>query len=750
VIGLVGGEKRFARFSSFKQNHLAIAMSDQEDFYVSSDDDQVSSASEIHVLEADPPQQSYQCLYDKFDVARMLLADSIWRSEKKWPLLNSSEIIEVGKRLESDRQQIFNHTDLLVINGHQPFPLKSVASVFRGFNKTYIFANRILNAFPGKIIAAGGAVFNHFIGKRRKHTVRRNLDVDWSHPVSRACDLDFFFIKCTKDEVETIIRFAWDILQGNVDEDGEDEVHYGTTYVSCMDRCQNNSTIYYSRYGDDMGLDYLADYGWTDDGGKMQFIHRSYPDPASVIGGFDLGPAMVFYDGSDFYSTPFGAWSIATQTIILDVSRRSTSFEHRINKYLETKICQLVIVNGSNTELYEYLDSHPNYSKSHLRYICPVKGFKIRGTFVPHGRYEGLDERIRIRREAGPREEQESDSEKDYAQGIYGFNFKFGKAAKAGEAENSGDESGDDDSASGKRTSPRGDRNTILEMFSRIGFQPTNMGGRTLNVNGVEIDFDDPETQDDSLVRQRKMMLGGAGQWRNKFRPAFSSKYNRVSDYDGGEFNHHNLGVANSLFASRGKIDCVTWRADDPALIFENPAIDFADLPTDLLAPQVDNTMNLVRLQRWFPRDKLAKIITGPVGRSKYVNISKDAYLEALKELTALIQRNKELAREKAQQGITLITENPGRQWTASHNPVVGNVRDYYHPALLQNGGPLLIGIPHDIFILLVCAWRKPSAGGGNTWGLLSRDVFRLLMNWLRRVYAHDGHLLLLGYVPVL
>ena len=68
---------------------------------------------------------------------------------------------------------------------------------------------------------------------------------------------------------------------------------------------------------------------------KYQFIHRLYPSAASVIGGFDLGYAAVmlhnYFDQLSF--THLGAWCHALEISIVDTSRRSLSYEHRLKKY---------------------------------------------------------------------------------------------------------------------------------------------------------------------------------------------------------------------------------------------------------------------------------------------------------------------------------------------------------------------------------------------------------------------------------
>lgn len=80
---------------------------------------------------------------------------------------------------------------------------------------------------------------------------------------------------------------------------------------------------------------------------KYQFILRVYPSVEAVLGGFDLGASMVAYDGNEIIATELGAWSTLAKTIIIDISRRSTSFEHRLVKY--SKYFHLVFPGLANT-----------------------------------------------------------------------------------------------------------------------------------------------------------------------------------------------------------------------------------------------------------------------------------------------------------------------------------------------------------------------------------------------------------------
>ena len=73
------------------------------------------------------------------------------------------------------------------------------------------------------------------------------------------------------------------------------------------------------------------------------------------------------------------------------------------------------------------------------------------------------------------------------------------------------------------------------------------------------------------------------------------------------------------------------------------------------------------------------------------------------------------------------ITQDPGRQWTSSINPVVGNVKEYYGPRCIA---PLQIGISPEIETLLRLARRSP----GSEFSKLSRDLFDTILENVARI----------------
>eukprot|EP01124_Arcella_intermedia_P024753 TRINITY_DN4250_c1_g2_i1.p1 TRINITY_DN4250_c1_g2~~TRINITY_DN4250_c1_g2_i1.p1 ORF type:complete len:399 (-),score=110.10 TRINITY_DN4250_c1_g2_i1:46-1242(-) len=54
-----------------------------------------------------------------------------------------------------------------------------------------------------------------------------------------------------------------------------------------------------------------------------------------ILGGFDIGPSMIGFDGVQVVTTQLGGWSLVKRAVIVDTTRRSISFEHRLEKYKE-------------------------------------------------------------------------------------------------------------------------------------------------------------------------------------------------------------------------------------------------------------------------------------------------------------------------------------------------------------------------------------------------------------------------------
>jgi len=195
------------------------------------------------------------------------------------------------------------------------------------FIRDFPLVREMLLQFNGRLIAAGGSIWKS-IGNDGP-----SLDPN--------CDVDLFMIDPTIDHQSPLndcCRRADDLLI--------DAISYLTTKWLAM---SDNHKVTL-RHGKFVSTLFLSGHrGETDYRPlKYQFIKRIYPSIASVIGGFDLGPAMIAYDGHELLATELGAYCSMGRVQIVDISRASTSWEHRIGKY--ARYCHTVFPGISESQ----------------------------------------------------------------------------------------------------------------------------------------------------------------------------------------------------------------------------------------------------------------------------------------------------------------------------------------------------------------------------------------------------------------
>ena len=223
------------------------------------------------------------------------------------------------------------------------------------------------------LIAAGGAIAKSFIQLDEE-------ELSNYYNLLERSDIDLFFVDCLVEQVEEIILYTWNMIS--------DKRKTDDTFKCCITRNQNTTTIAYKcdQYADEP-IETVAGNGV-----KLQFVHRIYPTKDSVIGGFDIGPGMIFYDGYECYATALGMWSLATRTVLVDTTRRSTSYEFRMAKYNKLG-CRIVIPKDSNTyleaNLHKEHENNDGIYNTLYKIFEPVKGLKVRfddtkGRFIVH------------------------------------------------------------------------------------------------------------------------------------------------------------------------------------------------------------------------------------------------------------------------------------------------------------------------------------------------------------------------------
>lgn len=68
-------------------------------------------------------------------------------------------------------------------------------------------------------------------------------------------------------------------------------------------------------------------------GKSIQLIFRLYKSKSEILHGFDLGSSAVGFDGEQVYLTSLGKFCYEHSCNIIDTTRRSTTYEYRLEKY---------------------------------------------------------------------------------------------------------------------------------------------------------------------------------------------------------------------------------------------------------------------------------------------------------------------------------------------------------------------------------------------------------------------------------
>jgi hypothetical protein len=68
---------------------------------------------------------------------------------------------------------------------------------------------------------------------------------------------------------------------------------------------------------------------------QLQVIFRCYSTISEILHGFDLGPSAIGFDGKDVWMTSLGRFAYEYGCMIVDSSRRSTTYEMRLVKYFK-------------------------------------------------------------------------------------------------------------------------------------------------------------------------------------------------------------------------------------------------------------------------------------------------------------------------------------------------------------------------------------------------------------------------------
>mgnify|MGYP003473879308 FL=1 len=222
------------------------------------------------------------------EVMRVLEEDMAYRKMEKWPLVDIS-----CPKVARD----FSDSVFYISRGK----LISKNSAIEDLCKHYTHLQYLLNKY--NLCAAGGCIYKAIYG------------------IGKPTDVDLFFYGLNLTEA---CRQLTEIV----------------SYFKCKEY-----DILYGTYCTTISL--------THSDGKYeeyQLIHRLYPSKDSIIGGFDLGSCASLYDGKNLLATPLGHFCITNQVNLFDTTRRSTTYEERIKKYMHDYGTGIVMVSVKITD----------------------------------------------------------------------------------------------------------------------------------------------------------------------------------------------------------------------------------------------------------------------------------------------------------------------------------------------------------------------------------------------------------------
>ena len=243
--------------------------------------------------EIDSPSTKPEAL-PVYDQQMLLSSDVLGMRTKVFPLLNAYQIVQLSKKYSR-----FICGTQTVTNKAFPDNLNEIVK-----EELYEFSpelEKVFDVTDGKMVVAGGALAVILSRLRIMHTEHRH------HYISQGDDIDCFFHSCDPEEATNLVNAVGTVL------DTDRSVWRRTTKL----------------------IEFRPmSYG----GAMLQFITRLYENASQIVGCFDLHASQVMYDPvHGLRATLAGAMAIVTGILPVDVTKRSTTFEGRIKKYVELK-----------------------------------------------------------------------------------------------------------------------------------------------------------------------------------------------------------------------------------------------------------------------------------------------------------------------------------------------------------------------------------------------------------------------------
>ncbi len=278
-----------------------------------------------------------QRTFPRAAVAAVLTHDFFARHDKCWRLVEEAELAELSAAIAKDP---FSWGSDVKACGHSSVcGLRMEADYVEWLKKRFTHLPMLFEAAGEHLLLAGGSLVSTL-----------------TSAYGSQCDADFFFVGQTVEKAQALLELLVAMLTAA---DADASVFLTRNAVTVVD-CQEN---------------------------RYQFVLRNYATVSHVLGGFDLSCCGVGWTPkTGLVATPLAALSLCLGSAIVDVSRRSPSFELRLLKYAQDKGITIVFPGAKP-------DKDFDLNAGYKMIMCNDGGLRLTGSKYWIGRHpRSMDE----------------------------------------------------------------------------------------------------------------------------------------------------------------------------------------------------------------------------------------------------------------------------------------------------------------------------------------------------------------------
>ena len=224
------------------------------------------------------------------NIRNIMTMDNESNKQRHWPLLSYDDVFSY--RMDEVRELFppkgVTFAGALKSRYPSSVILKGKDIIIKELKISNPYLQQILELYPDNVILAGGA----FTSGNKSDT-----------------DLDLF-------------------LYGFEGTDEERSDKATTALIDILNLMSRHHSIHYYRSENAITVSF-----YTSSWAPIQIILRLYDEKSQILGGFDIPACSIGYDGEDIFMTRLCAWSLLTNCIPVDTTKRSTTYELRLEKY---------------------------------------------------------------------------------------------------------------------------------------------------------------------------------------------------------------------------------------------------------------------------------------------------------------------------------------------------------------------------------------------------------------------------------